>query len=129
MMNELLDKLKATSQNSGNVVGWLIGLLVLVLGTVAVAFLSYQLSKNGKELAKLKHEKDVAEEAKHQAEVASELLFLEERRKLAAEHAAEIEEEIAVMQEREVAFQVERDRLHQVIDRIQSWDDVDFKVR
>lgn len=99
---------------------WPLVILLVVLAVVAVVWLWRLSSKERRELAKLRHEKNVlkiqADQARVDAEVTRERDVIEEKRRLIAESAARVKEidlEIAEGKERhaEVLDAIDRIRV------------------
>jgi hypothetical protein len=108
---------------------WVVGLIVVAVVFVGLAFLAYYLWSKGKELAKLRHEKDVAEEAKHQAEVQSKLTVLEEKRTSLEVEARIQDSKIEQLRLSIQRAEAERQAAHAKLDTLTSWDDVDRLIK
>lgn len=108
---------------------WVVGLVVAAVVFIGLSILSWYLWSKGKELAKLRHEKDVAEMAKHQAEVQAELTVLEEKR-ISLEVEAKIQEgRVETLRMAIQRAEAERQATHAKIDTLTSWDDVDRMMK
>ena len=99
----------------------------LVIGAIAlftVAYISWRAHRQGKKLAKLQHERDVAEQRKITNEVSARVMKNAARaatlRKQAEESKAKIEE-----LDKEIAeIEARRTRNKNEIDAVKNWDDV-----
>lgn len=129
-MNKVVDFIKKYKEsNPSGWRKWIIGSIVVVLTLVVVAGFAISAALRGRELARLKHERDVAKEEVHRAQVNMTLAKQKEeaeRHEAAADQARaraeEIEEQIKVLQEEHSASE-------SLIDSIRSWDDVDRLVK
>jgi len=108
---------------------WVVGLIIAAVVFSGLAFLAWYLWSKGKELAKLRHEKEVAEEAKHQAEVQSKLTVLEDKRQALELEAHQAEGKIETLRMAIQRAEAERQAAHARLDTITSWDDVDKLIK
>jgi len=108
---------------------WVVGLIVAAVVLIGLSILSWYLWSKGKELAKLRHEKDVAEMEKHTAEVQAELTVLEDKREDLQTKALECESKITELSIMIEKTEAERQAAHAKIDTLTSWDDVDRMVK
>ncbi len=103
-------------------IAW-IGIAAVALGGVIVLY--YKMWSKSRELAKLKHERDIAAEnqikAGVDAKVADELKGFREARA----DAAQATEDIRKLEEKINGAEIERLKLEGDIDALRSWDDVD----
>jgi hypothetical protein len=116
---------KEESQSSGTQWGWVTAAIAALLAFVGLAFAAYDAWKKGREIAKLKHEIDVQEEMKIQAEIRSKLTTeeqIQKSQKLVAEQMAK-----QIEQTKAQIFLVEQERqeIHSKIDKVTSWADID----
>jgi len=108
---------------------WVVGLIIAAVVFIGLAFLAYYLWSKGKELAKLRHEKDVAEETKHQAEVQAGLTVLDEKREALELVAHQAEGRIETLRMAIQRAETERQAAHARLDTVTSWDDVDKLIK
>jgi uncharacterized protein HemX len=108
---------------------WVVGLIIAAVVFIGLAFLAWYLWSRGKELAKLRHEKDVAEETKHQAEVQAGLTVLDEKREALELEAYQAEGRIETLRMAIQRAEAERQAAHARLDTITSWDDVDRMIK
>lgn len=126
--NKLLDlfkSLKGGTDGTKNKAGVILAALTGIVALTVIAILSFRAWRMGKKLAKLQHEKDVADEKAEQA-VADAMIAESEEEKQAAQ--AQIEEirkrllEIAVAtQEAQTTY----DQAKESINEIETWEDFD----
>lgn len=122
------DKAKETS-NSSSPWGWVLGLLASALVFLALAFVAWEAWKKGKEIAKLKHQVDVDEEQKRQAEINAKLTSLEDNRKKLEQEAATLADRVKDAKEDIATLEAERQLAHKKIDLVTSWEDVDALLK
>lgn len=123
-MKKLVNWLKKLRSKSGGW-GWVTKLLAAAIGFLTVGFLAYKNWKQGKKLAKLLHERDVAVQEKAAAELSK---LLESSQKMIDEKRRKIEKMTVEMAALEFQLeQVENEKLEtaKTIDAIKSWDGVD----
>jgi len=105
--------------------GWIAGLVGATLALIAIAVLYWRLRASGKELAKLRHERDVARERAVQAKTD---MMVAENTSQVAEALARAEaasEEVAVIRHH-IQETVEAQRTaHALIDSLKSWEDIE----
>jgi len=124
LLNWVRDK-KEQTQTSGKSYGWLIGLIISLVVFVGLAIVAFQAWKKGREIAKLKHQIDVAEENKKKAELETALAESEEKQKKLQETATKITDNINNMKKEIAGLEKERLKKNEDIKRITSWEDVD----
>lgn len=127
---DVVQNFKSKEKNNESKSGGRIATIIFgLIAVLAVAITAWRQWKTGKRIAELEHEKAVAEEQEHQAEVDLEL--------------AELEEDILeAKQRRDKAFfranqhriaiedlQKERAEAKAAIEKITSWEDVDAFIR
>ena len=93
--------------------GWIFGVLAAGVAALIIGLLSWRAHKTGKKLAKLQHEKDVAEEKKEQAKAQDEIDKIDEKIKVIDESLQEAKETY--------------NQAKETIDEIKTWDDFDNK--
>lgn len=131
-LDKLLDVVqnyKSNEQSGSNTGGWIAGLVVLVIALIGVAIFAYQQWKAGKERAKLLHERAVALEQQHQAELDHELAEKEAEKQAHLDAALEAYKRASEIDKRRAELVKVRDEARAKIDRITSWEDVDAIVR
>jgi septal ring factor EnvC (AmiA/AmiB activator) len=127
-VQEQKDKAKTTS-NPSSPWGWVLGLLASALVFFALAFVAWEAWKKGKEIAKLKHQVDVNEEQKRQAEINAKLTSLEDNRKKLEKEADDLGTKIKDAKEDISLLESEREAAHKKIDLVTSWEDVDTLLK
>lgn len=105
--------------------GWITGLAVTVVAIIGAAFVAYRSWKQGKELAKLKHEKDVAEAEKHRGEVASMVTSSEVRAAVWRKKGSEAEERLKKIDENLKGLEKDATRTQQELEALKNWRDLD----
>ena len=114
-----------TAAKAGSPWGWVVGLVVSAVVFLVLAFVGFALWRKGRELAKLKHEKDVAEEKKKQAEVDQAADKLMVRKAALGKEIEELTDEIETAQKAISLIESDREKLHEKINKITNWDDLD----
>lgn len=115
-------------EKSGNG-GLIAGIVTAVLALLALAVMAYQAWRAGKERAKLLHEKALAEEAKHQAEVDAKLAEKQEEKDEALREVAELGKELDRLEEEVQTLEEKREKAKAIIDKISDWDDIDRYIQ
>jgi YesN/AraC family two-component response regulator len=104
---------------------WVTGLIVGAVALLAVGFMYWRSWKQGRELAKLKHERDVTEQEKAQAKV-SEAMAVNQRRALKHKMEAErLKIYIETINEDLGKITNETTETNKKIDSLKNWRDVD----
>lgn len=116
---------KEESQKNGTSWSWVTATIAAILAFIGLAFASYDAWKKGREIAKLKHEKDVAEEAKQRAEIEVKLTTETERQKVQQLLIANITKTIVNLKIDIEKAEKERQDIHNKIDKVTNWDDLD----
>lgn len=120
-------KSKGTSKkdNSDAGSGWVTKVVMGLLVFAFVSYLAYKASSKGKELAKLKHGRDLAAEKEKQAKLDWELAELdkdiEEKMKVLTAAQKELEDLDKELEKLEEDTEFERVK----IEAIENWDDMD----
>jgi septal ring factor EnvC (AmiA/AmiB activator) len=105
--------------------GWVTGLVVAAIAMLVVGALYFRAWRQGRKLAKLLHEKDVAEQEVARKKAADRVkLNNEEAMKLEAEIEA-TEKDIAVLDSELNAASARKTRTDETIDALRNWRDVD----
>lgn len=113
----------------GSKMGWIIALIAGILSVVAVAVVYFQLWKKGKQLAKLKHERDVLRERELAAVAESHIaantdLMIEAMNE--ADQARDRQVELAVESN---SLLDESRKKRDLIESLVTWEDVDLYIR
>lgn len=130
---ETVDKLlgvfkKLKGEKGGGKKGWLIGGIAGGIALIIIGILTWRAFRQGKKLAKLLHEKAVAEEKEIQAVANAKIAESEEKRLEAAKKVEEIRQKIITINESmEEAVSI-RDQAKETINEIKTWDDFDKHV-
>lgn len=129
-MNKVVEYInKYKQENPSGWRKWIIGSVIAVLTLVVIAVFAFQAAMRGRELARLQHERDVAKEDLHQAQIDAQLAA---NKAEAANHniaasaalarVVALEDEISVLED-------EHNYNESLINSIRSWDDVDRLVK
>lgn len=129
-MNKLVEYVqKYKQENPSGWRKWIFGALAALAVLILVIAYAVQTALRAREIARLKHELDVAtvgaEKAKADASVAEHLEARDEaigRAELAEEQAEELKEQLVVLE-------ADHKRNEDLINSIRSWEDVDAKIR
>lgn len=120
-----VEKKKEESKKDGKSWGWVGGLAMAVIVFFALAYAAYTAWKKGREIAKLKHKVDVIEEKEQAAKADAKI----DKNRVAAaglEVEAERLRNLVTEGKRQIReLETERKKLHNKIDKITSWEDVD----
>ncbi len=128
MLNQLESWVKSQGekqQKRGKSWSWVSGLLVAAIAMLAIGFAYFRAWKQGRELAKLKHEKDVA---KQELEVKKVTDLVTEREKTQAKKwvvIREAEDKIVAIDAALKVLDEKKAETHATIDAMRNWDDVD----
>lgn len=127
----ILDKLVDWTKGQGekqskrsNPWGWVTGLLVSAVALFTAGFLAWRARKQGKELAKLKHEKDVAEQKKITSEASSKTIKNQVKAATLRADAVEAIEKIKELDKQIEEIEARRTKHEKQIDAVKNWDDV-----
>jgi hypothetical protein len=124
-----IESQKAKSVQDGKPWGWVMTAIAAITAFVVMALAAYDAWRKGAEIARLKHEIDLAAEQKKQAEV--DLVTTHESLKISAQLSfiAVIDKQIA--NTKKEIDQIERDRLILIdkIDKVNSWNNFDELIR
>jgi len=104
---------------------WVTSLIVGAVALLAVGFMYWRSWKQGRELAKLKHEKDVAVQGEIRAKAQS---ALDENNKAAAVHSLSVQKSKQLVEKLEgdlKAIEARKVKTDAEINALKSWDDVD----
>jgi predicted nucleic acid-binding Zn-ribbon protein len=125
----VLQAKKEESQKNGTSWSWVTAAIAALLAFIGLAFAAYDAWKKGREIAKLKHEKDVAEEAKQKAEIEVKLTAEAELQKARQLLISNIEKTIVGLEVQIAEAEKERQAIHAKIDQVTSWDDLDKLIK
>jgi hypothetical protein len=131
LIKTVLDKLKASQPppQSKDQSSWFIGLAISFLVCLGAAILAWYLSSKSSELAKLQHEKAVAEENQQQAAAKAKLTVLdEERKRLEIQALSKLEQSVA-LDVKIKQIEAGRTKLQQQIKELTDWDSIDKFVK
>lgn len=124
-MDKILETIGSLQQKRESGSGGVIGTLVLVvLSLIAIAALMYSAWKDSKELAKLRHERDVEKEAAHRA---AQRVVIAEHEDVRAELVADANEKLDVvekLQEDIHDLAAEHAKNVAIIKKLKTWDDI-----
>jgi len=127
-LNSLLEAVqskKEESQKSGTSWGWVTAAIAAILAFVGLAFAAYDAWKKGREIAKLKHEMDKQEELKIQAEINAKITAESDVQKSQRMVAEQLAKQIEKTKKEIIALEKERLSVHNKIDKVTSWADID----
>lgn len=104
---------------------WVVGLVVAAIAAVAIGYAGYKQRKKGKELAKLKHEKDVAEKLKEERKIidattSSATLGAKMRKDIEI-----LDDKLSSLNEEIKAVEDEQETTNETINKLSNWRDVD----
>lgn len=108
---------------------WVLGLVAAVLVFLALAFAAWQAWKKGREIAKLKHEIDKKKEEERKLKVNKELSGLESEIVYYDKICGEIQKNIDIAKLKIVKLEDERKAVHEKIDKITKWEDIDLILK
>ena len=108
--------------------GWITGIVMVLAVVIGVAIMAWRAWKRGKEIAKLRHQVDVDQEAKHQAEVNTKLEENADFREALIESSQRLMARIEKTKDDIVKLESERRRIHSELNRVTSWEDVDALI-
>lgn len=120
--------LEAVSKHQGekkSSKGWIFAVIAAILAAVAIAILYWRLRRRGKELAKLKHERDVTAELEIQAQVAAEVAENSAQVEAALERVDEANLDLAIIEQEIRDVEARQEHTAGVIHALRTWEDVD----
>lgn len=121
----IVQKKKEESRAAGTSWGWVTAALAAVLAFIGLAFAAYDAWKKGREIAKLKHEKDLAEETKQKV-IAEEKITKEYTKQKSQQILiSSLETKIAAINTKIGNAEQQRQNIHSKIDQVTSWADFD----
>jgi uncharacterized protein HemX len=123
IMDSLVDFVESTKSKKKK--GIVSLLLVLLVTAIAGAYFYFKAWKQGKEYAKLLHEKDVAEQQRQVHEADIKLSTLESEKQENIQIVAEKESQIKDLDSKLERLQLEHAEVTNKISKLTSWDDVD----
>lgn len=127
LINKLLDifrTLKSKESDGKGRKGVLIG-LALSVAMIIIGLLSFRAWKNGKKMAKLLHEKAVAEEKEIQASADALIADSEAKKKAAAEQVELLRQKILEINERLQETESIYEQSKETISEIKTWEEFD----
>jgi len=120
---------KEESQKSGTSWSWVTAAIASILAFIGLAFAAYDAWKKGREIAQLKHEKDLAEEAKQKAIIEEKLTQDQIRQKSHQFLISNLESKIATLNTAIGNAEIQRKDIHNKIDKVTSWADFDSLIK
>jgi len=126
VVNKLLDIFRTLKKDEDGKrrKGVFIG-LALSVAMIIIGLLSFRAWKNGKKMAKLLHEKAVAEEKEIQASANALIADSEEKKKAAAEQVELLRQKILKINERLQETESIYEQSKETISEIKSWEEFD----
>lgn len=125
-MDKLLETIGALQEKQKAGGGGAITTLILVvLVLVAVAAMSYLAWKQSKELAELRHERDVAKEDAHQEAVRASVAALEEDKQQHLDAANAAMDRVDATRASIIDLAEQHARNVAIISKLKTWDDID----
>jgi septal ring factor EnvC (AmiA/AmiB activator) len=112
-------------QKRGKPWSWIAGLVVAAIAMLTIGIMYWRAWRQGKELAKLKHERDVAEQNKARAEVEDRVARNEEEAKKLLEEAAAADKRAAAIDAKLKEAADAKTKTDEDIDALKNWRDVD----
>ena len=122
----------ANPENSKTVAkpwSWFIGLVITTVITIGLAVFSAIMWKKGRQIAQLKHEKDVYREELREKAFDKTYNTLNDRKDALREEVKRIENVVALIDGDIDILEAKRKDLHEKIDAITSWDDLENTIR
>lgn len=104
---------------------WVVGLLVGAAAALFVGFLYYRAWKKGRELAKLKHEKDVLETKQKMAIINEKMSTNQHEMDLALIDFKHAKLATVKLEEKMRAVEADHKKSMEAVDALKTWDDVD----
>ena len=104
---------------------WVAGLAVAAVAMLAVGFMYWRAWRQGKELAKLKHERDVTKQTAARAELADRVTIREEEANKLLEEVVEADRRIVEIDRNLRETADAKTRTDEDIDALKNWRDVD----
>ena len=105
--------------------GWIAGLIGIVVALFTIIGFSIRAWRMGRKIAKLQHEKDVAEEKKIQAEADKKVAELEEKKQKTEEEIRKHQEVIDSSQQKIDNMKKDREATIRKIEEALTWEDLD----
>jgi FtsZ-interacting cell division protein ZipA len=109
--------------------GWIFGGIAAILSIVAIGLIYFRLWRTGKELAKLKHERDVYREKETQAITNSAIATNNAEKTIAMRVAQEAQVEQTRIAEEIKQLQIDTNEKHKIINSLTTWEDVDKYIQ
>lgn len=122
---ELMRSLRTGEDDKKRKGGWIAGGVLAAVAMLVIGLLMWKAKRNGKKLAKLLHEKAVAEEKELQASADMILEASEEKKDAAETEALRLRDKIAALDEKILRAHEDRIEATATIAEIKSWDEVD----
>lgn len=116
---------KAERDEGGSGVGWIVGLVVSAVAMAAIGFLAWRNWKQGKQLAKLLHERDVRQQEAYREQSMAEMTAHEKQAQKLLRAAREAEREVARIKDEIQEVRDAQDARNREIDALRNWRDVD----
>jgi len=127
-LDQLGSWVKSQGKKTTGAKGWLWGLLVGAIALATVAFFYYRAWQRGKELAKLKHARDVQQQEQQRENIDMQLAADEAQKKRLLGQAELREKAISAINDEIQAVQARKERDAKDIDAIRSWRDFDRHI-
>lgn len=107
---------------------WITGIIMVLAVVVGVTIMAWRAWKRGKEIATLRHQIDVDQEARHQAKVNAKFEENADFREALIESSRRLTEKIEENKDGIVKLESERRRIHSELNHVTSWEDVDALI-
>lgn len=121
-----IESKKESSKKTGSSsFGWIFALISSVIVFIILAIAAYSAWKKGKEVAKLKHRIDVAEEEKKQLEVERVISSEKKEVALLEKRISDKQNNIGKIKQSIETIETSRKNINDRIDKITKWEDVD----
>lgn len=118
-------KVITTSKESTGPKKWVLALVGVALSGLLIASLYFILRRKGKELAKLKHDRDLAAAKAESLELAAKTSKNTAIASKLLDNADRLRQEIQGLHEQMDVLESERKETHEKIDALRTWDDLD----
>jgi len=131
VVTQALDAIKQYQKeaDTGGKKRWIFGLLGIILAVVAGAVVYWKLWKQGKELAKLRHQQDVNIEKEAQARVAAVVESNAEKKAELILHVDEARLAQVILQDKIDILNASAEQNRAVIAGLQSWEEIDSFIK
>lgn len=125
VVEDALNAVRRRQMTQSTTKGWIFAIIAVILSTVAIAVLYWKLRARGRELARLKHERDLEKEYEIQARVDAEVAESIAQAEDALERAEESAHRVEDLEDQITEVHEQRVRTLSVINALDTWEDVE----